>query len=100
MHNIHFHPETSSEVNEAIEWYESKVPNLGIRFYNELMSSIESIQENPHIWPKSLHNMNRYLLKHFPFGIFYEYNENEIQINAIANLNRKPDYWAGRVSGT
>ena len=73
------------------------MPGLGTRFYNEFENSIECIKQTSQIWPNSLYGMRRFLLKHFPFGIFYEYDKIYIQINAVANHNRAPGYWSNRV---
>jgi mRNA-degrading endonuclease RelE of RelBE toxin-antitoxin system len=42
----------------------------------------------------SLHKANKAMPnRHFPYGIVYEIQKDEIVIIAIANLHREPDYW-------
>jgi hypothetical protein len=95
-----FHPETIEEVNHSIEWYDEKQEGLGQRFKAEVLNSIEVIGETPLVWPKQFYGAHRYLLKHFPYGIFYTVGETHIAIIAVAHLNRKPNYWAQRIMGT
>ena len=95
---IGYHEEAIRDTNEALEYYDSKSTNLGDRFYNELLNSISIIRAAPHIWPKVSNGASRYLLKHFPFGIFYAYTEDAVEIYAIANLNKRPMHWESRLS--
>jgi len=37
-------------------------------------------------------------VKTFPYGVIYQEREDFILIVAIANLHRKPNYWAERLA--
>jgi hypothetical protein len=97
MHQIGYHEETVHETNEAVDYYNSKFEALGERFYSELLSSIDIVREAPHIWPKVENGASRFLLKHFPYALFYTYSETTVIIFAVANLNKKPMYWQPRL---
>ena len=97
MHQIGYHEDTVHETNEAIDYYNLKFSTLGERFYKELLTSVDIIREAPHIWPQMENGASRYLLKHFPFAIFYTFSETTVIVFAVANLNRKPMYWQSRL---
>ncbi len=81
---------------EAIEFYNSKVHNLGNDFLLELEKKVKIIQDNPFIWPVIEEDVRRCLLQRFPFGIMYTNDSDQISIIAIANLKRKAGYWRER----
>ena len=93
-----FHPETIEEVNFSIDWYNQKQVDLGDRFKSEVLNSIEIIYESPTLWPKFSYGAHRYLLKHFPYGVYYTVDESYLIIIAVAHLNRKPYYWSDRIT--
>ncbi|MBN2150606.1 MAG: type II toxin-antitoxin system RelE/ParE family toxin [Candidatus Lokiarchaeota archaeon] len=91
-----FHPEAEKEMNEAIEFYNSRAKNLGSDFLLEVEKKIKIIEDNPFKWPIIEEDVRRCLLQRFPFGIMYAIEFDQISIIAIANLKRKPGYWKGR----
>ena len=100
MHEIGYYPQVLEEVNNAIEYYDVQSTGLGERFYAEVTSSTLIIREAPQIWPKVPNGISRYLLKHFPFGIFYSYTESLVMVVSIGNLNKKPMFWSNRLRET
>ena len=53
-----------------MEYYEQKEPELGVRFYREVMESLDWVVENP-LLPRLRRNYRRVNLKIFPFYIAY-----------------------------
>ncbi len=100
MPQLLFHHEIYDEVQDSFSWYESKSKGLGTDFINELESAYVAIQQMPGSWSKINKKIYRYLLKRFPYGILYSYNNDTIFIIAVMHLSRKPGYWKERVYKT
>ncbi len=84
-----------AELDHAVEYYESKQPQLGSRFRREVLRSLRRIVEYPTAFQFLGHRSRRCLVTNFPYGIIYQYKQDarEILIIAVAHLHRKPDYW-------
>jgi len=85
------------ELDESFKYYEIQQKQLGYRFVNEIKNAIDRIVYFPSAWQQISQNLRRCLVKNFPYGIIYQVMENKILIVAIANLHRKPNYWANRL---
>ena len=92
-----FHPEAEDEFFEAIEYYEECRAGLGYDFSKEVYSAIDRLLDFPDAWQITDNNIRRCLIKRFPFGIVYSYDNDDIKILAVMNLHKKPEYWKHRV---
>jgi hypothetical protein len=87
----------STELDEAIKYYNQQVSGLGYRFIEEISDALELITFMPQAWTKVGKHTRRYLLKGFPYAILYVCEQNEIIITAIADLHRYPDHFMDRI---
>ena len=78
--------------------YEYQQNNLGYRFIDEVMNSLELVATYPEAWTKISAQTRRCIIKTFPYGIIYQKRDNVIIVVAIANLHKEPNYWVSRVS--
>lgn len=88
--------EAERELIEAISYYESKYPGLGIDFLDEVQSGLVSVRNLPTLWPVRKDGTRRYLVHRFPYLVIYTYYENHIWVIAFAHCKRKPGYWKER----
>jgi len=91
-----YHAAAEAEVVEAARFYEQRVPSLGTEFLDELDGAIAAIQASPRSWRIIGHDVRRYLLPRFPFGIYYRIRPSHIRILAVKHHRRHPEYWRGR----
>jgi plasmid stabilization system protein ParE len=92
-----FHPQARRELNKTIDYYEDCKKGLGKAFAKEVYNAIQRIIEFPDAWSPLSVNTRRCLTRRFPFGIIYQPLSDKALILAVAQLNRKPDYWIDRV---
>ena len=94
-----FHPEAKEELMDAMAYYDSCSPGLGLEFVTEIYSTIQHIIRFPKAWSEFSRHTRRCLTKRFPFGVVYLISEDkhEIVIIAIMQLNREPGYWKQRL---
>jgi len=94
---VFIHSKAQAELEEAIGYYESQKRALGLDFQSEVERTVARVQQAPQIGsPYKATELRRYLVRRFPYIIFYAELEESIWIVAIAHTKRRPDYWKRR----
>lgn len=96
---VHFLKPAQSEVDDAVAWYDSQSPSLGIQFLDDIDRAIRRIAAYPLSSVEIEQGLRRCLLSRFPYGIIYGIDSETIIIIAIAHLHREPRYWIDRMIG-
>lgn len=94
--NFSFHPEAADELVRSIDYYEECRKLLGFEFSLEVYAAIDRVMAFPLAWPVVDKSIRRCLANRFPYGILYEYHENDILIVAVMELHQRPGYWKKR----
>ena len=92
-----FHPEALEEYLGAIAYYADINPRLAESFINAFESGIEEILTYPEAWQIVEEDVRRYLIKRFPFGIYYCIETDRVMIYAVMHMSRDPKYWKDRL---
>lgn len=85
------------ELNEAVNYYNYQLPGLGHQFYQEVNQAIDRIVKFPDAWTKVGKYSRRYILRRFPYALYYSKENSDIIILAVANLHRDPEYYRDRI---
>ncbi len=93
---FHFHPAARQELDEAVSYYDSVQPGLGLAFLEEAYATIQRILDYPKAWSTLSPNTRRCLTNRFPYGIIYQVRDDSVLVIAVTHLNRKPGYWQER----
>ena len=97
MKSVIVHGEATEELDNAIKYYEKQKMGLGLDLLSEIEQALEKIKINPNLGtPHTIQGLRRYVIRRFPFIIFYLEFEALIWVVAIAHGKRKPDYWKKR----
>jgi plasmid stabilization system protein ParE len=94
--NYAFHPEAEAELNEAIEWYETREPGLGLDFATEVHAAIQRALAFPLAWQVMEGDIRRALVHRFPYGVLYTQEQNGMFVLAVMHLHRQVEYWKNR----
>lgn len=94
-----FIDEALAEFIAAGHYYNRQVPGLGEAFIDEIEAGIEVILQNPTVWRVVRDDVRRYLIRRFPYGIYYTIENGVVVIWAIMHLHRAEDYWRTRRNG-
>jgi plasmid stabilization system protein ParE len=92
-----YHPDAEAEVVEAVQVFERKAPGLGDRFLREFDAAIIEIQKAPGRWRIVEDGLRRFLMQHFPYGIYYRAEGENLRILVVKHHRRHPDYWKYRL---
>ncbi len=94
-----FHPEAVKEYSEAAKYYKERSLKVSKAFIDEVEKSIFRILSSPKMWRILEEDIRRYLLPHFPYGIYYTIENGYVLIISVMHLSRKPGYWKSRIIG-
>lgn len=94
---IRFLESAQYELDEAIEYYNAEVPDLGHAFLMETLAVLERIRQFPEGWHPLSPNTRRCRLRRFPYGVIYAAIDDQIVVIAVAHLHREPNYWRKRL---
>jgi toxin ParE1/3/4 len=94
-----FHPDALAEYREAALRYKAVKPELGRDFHSSVARALASILVNPSQFGPIEHGIRRYLLKRFPYKIYFVHDESHdrIIIYAVMHVSRHPDCWKTRM---
>lgn len=68
---VRFLSVSERELEEAIEFYNFQLPSLSQQFYSEISNGVDRIIRYPEAWTKVGKIVRRYLIKQFPYAIYY-----------------------------
>jgi hypothetical protein len=90
-------PQAETELAEAREWYDARVPGLGAEFLTAFDDAIATIRRNPNAAPKVFKSARRMILNRFPYLVIYTNTTDEIVVHACIHGKRHPRRWKSRV---
>jgi len=89
-------PQSDLDIQAAAVWYEDQRSGLGSRFLDELDLVFQRIKDNPQQFPRVEGDAHRALLRHFPYGVYFLPESEDIKVLAVLHLHREPDMWKSR----
>ena len=95
-YEVRLREEAEHDLSEASIWYQQQQPGLGHEFLDEVLSTLQSIQDRPIIYPVVYRETRRALTKRFPFCVFYQIQSDTIIVFAILHASRNPYRWRER----
>jgi hypothetical protein len=89
-YNVSILSDAEQDINDAFVWYEMQQIGLGSSFFKTLDHSVLFISNNPLVCRVVYKNVRRFVIKKFPFGIYYKVNnaKKEIQIIGVFHFKR------------
>ncbi len=91
-------PEAEREILAAADWYESRLPGLGVELIALVDQATERILEFPDAHPRWRPDQphRKTLLHRFPFLVVFRTIDDAVEIVAFAHAKRRPGYWVSR----
>jgi plasmid stabilization system protein ParE len=66
-------------------------PKVADTFFRRIHLGFENIKQNPNSFPKAHKDVRKYVVKKFPFVIYYRIVDSTIQVIAIFHTSRNPE---------
>ena len=92
-----FHPDAEREFHEGIRQYLLIDPALGADFEAKVEEAVALAMSFPDAWREIRPGIRRCLVRRFPYGVLYSYDEDVFYIAAVMHLHAKPGYWRKRL---
>ncbi len=94
---IEYHPAIERELREIIEYYDKCTEGLGIEFLNEFERQIFKIASMPLRWITVENDVQRSLMKRFPYVIYFRVLNNDVlRVTVVKHQRRYPNYGRNR----
>ena len=97
MKQIHYLASAKDDLRNGFYFYESQKSGLGTFFLDSIFSDIDSLQIFPNVHPIYYKNYHRLLSKRFPYAIYYKINSNQINVYAVVDCRRNPNWLRKRM---
>ena len=91
-----FHPEATEELYAAVRQYSAIEPALAVDFESKVEECLVLALSYPSMWREVQRGIRRALIRRFPFGIIYAYDDDVFYVLAVMHLHAKPGYWKRR----
>jgi plasmid stabilization system protein ParE len=85
------------ELEEALRFYERRVPGLGERFPEAVRQVKASAAQNPQLGSPHQRGARKWRVSDFPYNVICREYEDRILIVAIAHGKRRPGDWLRRL---
>ena len=89
-------PGAEQEFREAFLWYFERSPIAAAAFRSLVFEAIDGLADRADMWPVEADGIHYYVLKRFPYTIWYDLVETTASVLAVAHQHRRPNYWKSR----
>jgi plasmid stabilization system protein ParE len=90
-------PEAEAELAEAFDWYERRVPGLGVHFLTAVDVTLDSVLTHPLQHPVVYRAVRRALTRRFPYQVLFVAEEDTTVVIAVFHGARDPRTWQDRL---
>jgi toxin ParE1/3/4 len=95
---LRFHPELQGDLARNYEWYVKKDIGLAREFLVLFFESARKIQINPLLYMKIKDDFRRFLMKTFPYAIYYYLEEEYVIITGLFHCTQNPNRIVKQIS--
>jgi len=88
------------DIAKAEDWYEERVPGLGLKFRAAAYEAIARIGSDPFIYPELLWGNRRLVMHRFPYNIWFRVSGPDVLIVAVIHGKRGARVLRSKLKGT
>ncbi len=85
-------PEAEDDLGEIFTWYETHRAGLGHEFLLQVDAGFRFIERSPATFAEQYRGVRRYLLRRFPYKVFYHVEGDLVVVLAIIFGGRDPNW--------
>src|SRR5438270_13919119 len=97
MRDLLIEPDAEKDLAEAIAYYDSEQPGLGLEFLSKAKTLFLRIAATPRIYSTFLHNSRKAVMPRFPYVVLYFFNDETVFIAGVIHGKRKSRTMSTRV---
>jgi plasmid stabilization system protein ParE len=91
--SIRVKPEAKDEIREAHDWNALRSEGLGDRSIACVEETFDKIRKNPQRYVAIHDEIRRAPVAHFPYGVFYSWEQETLVVHAVLHDRRSPKRW-------
>jgi plasmid stabilization system protein ParE len=95
-YTVRLREEADFDIADAARWYERQRVGLGHEFLDQILLTLDRMQENPLSCPIVLRDTRRALVSKFPLAVFYRIVDHDLVVVAVLHASRNPRSWKSR----
>ena len=95
--NVELKPEARQDMAEATAWYEAQRAGLGAEFVAAIDAAVSRISRRPLGYRKIHGDLRIFLVRKFPYAVYYLPADDTIAIYAVMHQRRAPAAWHERI---
>lgn len=95
--SIEISDEAEIDLDESYQCYSEKSLKVAYSFYKQINLSLNDIKQHPGFFPIVYKNVRKYIIKKFPFVIYYQLIDSVIRVIALFHTSRDPEIWNDRI---
>lgn len=86
------------DIQSASDWHEHQSKGLGERYKNQVKKQINSLKQNPFLYPVKYNSVRCFKIDKFPFLVHFTIDEKlkVITVFAVFHTSRNPEIWKKR----
>ncbi len=97
-YKIELSNEAEEDFDNAFNYYLYENERVANNFYHKTNESFITLSKDPFAYQKIYKNIHRFVMKKFPFVIYFRINGFSIRIIAIFHTSRNPQIWEDRAN--
>jgi len=86
-------PEAEADIRSVYIRYENEVLGLGIQFLDAVDDGLDRISDGPLHYAIIAGGIRRKLLRKFPYGLFFIFEEDEVRVLSVLQQAQSPELW-------
>ena len=95
--SIELSDEAEVDFDKSYEFYYEDSSKVADTFFKRINLGFENIKQNPNTFPIAYKDVRKFVVKKFPFVIYYRIINTVIQVIAIFHTSRNPEIWNERI---
>ena len=95
--SIELSDEAEVDFDKSYEFYFEDSPKVADSYFKQMNISFENINHNPKSFSIVHKHVRKYVVKKFPFVVYYRIVDTIIQVIAIFHTSRNPEIWNERI---
>lgn len=97
QYKIELSDEAEKDFDKSYQYYANENEKVADNFFQQVDKSLNKISESPDTFQKAYKNVRKYVMKKFPFIIYYQTTQLVVRVIAIFHTSRNPEIWKERV---
>jgi plasmid stabilization system protein ParE len=94
---IELSEDAESDFEKSYEYYLGENSKVADLFYKKIDYCLHTIKQNPYSYSVAYKHIRKYIVKKYPFVIYYIIEDSIVRVVAIFHSSRNPEIWNERI---